>query len=353
MIFVYLHYFGSVPSSSDAWKRSRIRYLTVGQVVFYTMAGKPSLPSAFQDFVASNCRSISSMVMAGISTGALWDLVPSSSMLSGSGRKNLVSSSSACFLWLLVNVLSALRRCGIFPKTVSFSDFKYLAVFQILLLSARNVFQCFFFCFWIALWYCFAVFAAMFSSCGTFRPVCHSERAWFLQYIYIWRSCVRSAIHYCFVYSDSLAFGIKIYTASETADISRSVFCCTESFSGVLYKVLPIRILISFYSVFFRSSRSGCVEAVQDVSKTVSMIMWSELYSVLWTAYLIIESVRFSETRTRSIVDSQSLEYSPLYYILMPYLSKLLNPNSFIRSIIGSVLPCLAKNILSFPHNWS
>lgn len=184
MIFVCCYCLGSVSSSSEVWKRLRIRCLTVDQVIFYTMAGRPSLSAAFHDFVVYSCRSISSMVMADISIGAFYGLVPLLSMLSGSGRKNLVSSSFICFLWSVVAVLSALTSCGIFLKTVSSSVFRYwVAAFQMLLLSARNLFQHFFFCFRIVLWYCFAMFAAIISSSGILCSVCCSVQTRFLQYI--------------------------------------------------------------------------------------------------------------------------------------------------------------------------
>ena len=37
---------GNVPSSSDAWNRSRTLCLTVGHVIFQTIAGRPSTPGA-------------------------------------------------------------------------------------------------------------------------------------------------------------------------------------------------------------------------------------------------------------------------------------------------------------------
>ncbi|CAG7935328.1 unnamed protein product [Penicillium olsonii] len=115
--------------------------------------------------------------MAGISTGSLCGLVPSSSMFSGSGGKNLDSNSSACSIWSAVVVPSALTSCGNLPNAASSPDFRYFAAFQMLSLSARNSFQCFFFCLRMASWYCFAASWAIFSSRGTFRPARRSERA--------------------------------------------------------------------------------------------------------------------------------------------------------------------------------
>ncbi|CAG8081873.1 unnamed protein product [Penicillium nalgiovense] len=94
--------------------------------------------------------------MAGISTGSLCGLIPSSSMLSGRGGKNLESNSSACSLWSAVVVPSALTSCGNFPNAASSPDFRYFAAFHMLSLSAGNSFQCFFFCLRMASWYCFA-----------------------------------------------------------------------------------------------------------------------------------------------------------------------------------------------------
>ncbi|KAJ4176575.1 hypothetical protein NW759_17770 [Fusarium solani] len=124
---------------------ARTSCFTDGQTCFQTIAGSPSSPGAFHDLVANSCRSTSSKVSVGITTGALCCLGPSSSMLSGNGGKNLASSSSACSLWLVVVVPSAFTSCGTFPNAVSSPDFKYLAAFQMLSLSARNSFQCEFF----------------------------------------------------------------------------------------------------------------------------------------------------------------------------------------------------------------
>jgi hypothetical protein len=110
----------------------------VGLVIFQTIAGRPSSPGAFQDFAANSYRSTSSMVMAGISIGAPCGLVHSSSMLSCRGGKNLASISSPCSLRSVVVVPSALRSCGTFPNAASSPDFRYLAAFHMLSLSARN-----------------------------------------------------------------------------------------------------------------------------------------------------------------------------------------------------------------------
>ncbi|KAI3113531.1 hypothetical protein CBS147330_9865 [Penicillium roqueforti] len=93
--------------------------------------------------------------------------------------------------------------------------------------------------------------------------------------------------------------------------MSRSVFYCTEPSTRVAASVPTILTLISFHSAFFSSSRSDYFGASHGASKTVSMVQWSEPCSVPWTAHLIIESVKFSEARARSIVDSQSPEYPP------------------------------------------
>lgn len=121
--------------------------------------------------------------MAGIAIGALCGLGPSSSMLLGKGGKNLERSSSACSLWSTVTVPSVLTSCGTFPNAASSPTFRYLAAFQMLLLSARNSFQCFFFCCRIALWYCLDAPFAISSRSGLVRPARLSDRAQFLQYV--------------------------------------------------------------------------------------------------------------------------------------------------------------------------
>lgn len=154
----------------------------------------------------------------------------------------------------MVVVPSALTSCGSFPNAASSPDFRYLAAVQMLSLSERNSFQCFFFCLRMASWYCFAAHRAVFSRCGTFRPTRRSERAWFRQYVYIWRSCVKSAVHHRFACGDGFAFGVKACTTSLTGVMSRSVFCCTVPPDGV---ALAIVALTSFHDAFFsRSSRS-------------------------------------------------------------------------------------------------
>ena len=90
-------------------------------------------------------------------------------------------SSSACSLWSVVDVPSALVSCGIFPKAVSSPDFRYFAAFQMLSLSAKNSFQCFFFCCRMASQYYFAAPFANSSSSGILRPARRSVRARFLQ----------------------------------------------------------------------------------------------------------------------------------------------------------------------------
>jgi hypothetical protein len=138
MIFACLHCYGNVPSSSNAWNRSRTLCLTVGHVIFHTIAGRLSSPGAFHDFAAKSYHLTSSTVIAGISTGALCGRDPSSSILSSRGGKNVAINSSACSLRLVVLVPSALMICGTFPNAVSSPCFRYLAAFHILSLSARN-----------------------------------------------------------------------------------------------------------------------------------------------------------------------------------------------------------------------
>ena len=112
--------------------------------------------------------------MVGIVTGALCGLEPSLSMSSGSGGKNLVKSSSACSVWLTVVVPLALMSCGTLPNAESSPDFRYLAAFQILSLSARNSSQCFFFCWRMASWYCLqqlpSLLGQLYSVRSSFSP---------------------------------------------------------------------------------------------------------------------------------------------------------------------------------------
>lgn len=53
-----------------------------------------------------------------------------------------------------------------------------------------------------------------------------------------------------------MAFGVKVCTASHTADMSRSVFCYTVPSDREAARVLSILVLISFHGAFFSRSRS-------------------------------------------------------------------------------------------------
>lgn len=138
IILACLYWLGSDPSSSDCRNSARTWSLTTSQTCFHTITGSPSSPGAFYDFAACSCLSTSSSVMVGISIGALCGLCPSSSMWLGSGGKKVLSSSSACSLWLVIAVLSVLRSA----RTVlnaSLPVFRYLAALQMLSLSARKL----------------------------------------------------------------------------------------------------------------------------------------------------------------------------------------------------------------------
>src|SRR5438045_7339855 len=121
------------------------------------------------------------MVMFGIAIEALCGLIPSLSMLSSNGGKNLVNSSSACSMWSVVLILSDLMSCGTFPKADLMLDLRYLATCQILSLSAMNSSQCFFFCWQIASWYCFTVLFAISSRFIRVYPAHHLSHTQFLQ----------------------------------------------------------------------------------------------------------------------------------------------------------------------------
>lgn len=73
---------------------------------------------------------------------------------------------------------------------------------------------------------------------------------------------------------------------------------------GEVARVLAILVLIFFHDAFFSRSRSGCFRASHEVSNTILIARWSEPCSVLSITHLTIESVKISEARARSIVDS-------------------------------------------------
>jgi hypothetical protein len=145
MIFAYLYYYGNVPSSSDAWNRLRTLCLTMGHIIFHTITSRLSSPGAFHNFTIKSYYSISSTIIAGISTSALYSQDPLSLILSSRGRKNVAINSLAYSLCLVVLVSSTLIIYSTFLNAVSSPCFRYLAAFYILLLSIRNSCQCFFF----------------------------------------------------------------------------------------------------------------------------------------------------------------------------------------------------------------
>src|SRR6478735_12486267 len=110
----------------------------------------------------------------------------------------------------------------------------------------------------MASWYCLAAAFAVFSRSLAFCPARLAARARFLQYVYTCRSCVRSWVHHRFAYGDGLALGVSARTASSTADINLSVFCCTVLPTGLTLSVSVILLLISFQGAFFNRCLSSC-----------------------------------------------------------------------------------------------
>ena len=155
------------------------------------------------------------------------------------------------------------------------------------------------------------------------------------------------------MYGDSLAFGIKVHTASSTTDISWLVLCCTVLSDGVLSRLVVILALIPFHDMFLSSSCSCCLATRTGMSNMVLIMQWLEPCSVPCTAHLTMEPVRFSEARTRLIVNLWSPPCPPPCHVFVPCFSRLLRANSLIRSMIGSALPYLSKDMLLPPQSWS
>ncbi len=183
----------------------------------------------------------------------------------------MVSSSSACSSWLLVTVPPCLTNCGTLPNALSSPDLRYFAAFQMLSLSARNSFQCFFFCCRMASWYYFAAALAVSSRLTTICPARRSLRARFLQYVWMHRRCVKSVVHHRLLKGEGRAFGVRACTASNTADISVSVLLWTVPPDGLALSVFAIRALISFHGAFLSRSRSCRWGVGTGTSKTVSI----------------------------------------------------------------------------------
>ena len=153
-------------------------------------------------------------------------------------------------------------------------------------------------------------------------------------------------VHYLFTYSNSLAFSVSVYTASDTTAISRSVFYYTDIPSGVIRRALSILILICFQGAFLRSSFSFSFIEGRAISKVVSIAQWSDPWSVMVGAQRTIASARPSVARTRSIV----VALPPLCHVFVPLGSRLYRAHSLISSIIILASPYLTNKTSSPPH---
>src|SRR5436190_23733028 len=113
---------------------------------------------------------------------------------------------------------------------------------------------------------------------------------------------MRSVVHHRFEYGDGLAFGVKAWIASSTADISLSVFSCTVPSDGVLFNVSVILLFISFHGAFLSISHCCCFSSAAEISKAVSIAQWSDPCSVPYIMHLSIASLNSSVAKTRSMV---------------------------------------------------
>jgi hypothetical protein len=69
-----------------------------------------------------------------------------------------------------------------------------------------------------------------------------------------------------------MALGVKAWTASETADINLSVFCCTVFPVGLSLSVSEILLLISFQGAFLNRSLSPGFGVGAEMSNAVSIV---------------------------------------------------------------------------------
>jgi hypothetical protein len=84
-------------------------------------------------------------------------------------------------------------------------------------------------------------------------------------------SCVKSDIHHRFAYGDGRAFGVRACIASNTANISASVYYYTIPLKGLAPNVLVILALMSFYSAFLSSNRSYTFSVKTETLNAVSI----------------------------------------------------------------------------------
>jgi hypothetical protein len=108
---------------------------------------------------------------------------------------------------------------------------------------------------------------------------------------------------------------------------------------------LAILSWITFYSAFLSSSLYMTICSGSVILKVVSIALWSNLYSTLYTPHLIRVAASLSDTRIRSIVNS----YLFLAYILTRLGGRLYREKSLMKLIIGLASPCLYINISSPP----
>jgi hypothetical protein len=130
---------------------------------------------------------------------------------------------------------------------------------------------------------------------------------------------VRSVVHHLLVYSDGLAFGVKVWTASSTTSISRSVYYYTLPPSGTVRKLVEILFLISDHGAFLKSNLYSVTRSGVAMSNVVSIALWSDPCSVSCITHFNIVNASSSDASIKSIVVSDL----PRFHVLVPLGSRL------------------------------
>lgn len=96
IIFAIFHCYGKFPVSRGFERVGGHNFLTACQTCLNNPAGSPSSPAAFHDLAFNRHDLISSTVSFGMTTDCLCGFSPFFSIFSGSAKKEVASSSSAC-----------------------------------------------------------------------------------------------------------------------------------------------------------------------------------------------------------------------------------------------------------------
>ncbi|KAH6985170.1 hypothetical protein EDB80DRAFT_733405, partial [Ilyonectria destructans] len=131
--------------------------------------------------------------------------------------------------------------------------------------------------------------------------------------------------------------------------INWSVCSCTPTVQGSSWRLSSTLVLIAVHGAFLNNSLSVTIRSGLARSNVVWIARWSDPCSVGCMEHVTISSATSAVASTRSIV----LSLSGPCHVFVPLGRRLQRPCSFMRSMIGSASPCLAKATSSPPHSRS